>query len=232
MMDGETIEAQDNTDASEEPQSDGNLLTDTAAPTEDAEEAEDHLDGDDTEDTEGDDDGSGEEGESDDQNEGAPEEYADFDLPEGFEGLDESLLSEAAPLFKENGLSQAEAQKFIDLYSNTLKGQNEAALQAFTEVNNKNKEAIEKHSEYGGDNLKTSLTDTARAIDVVMGERAPEFRDLLNQTGLGNHPLMFELLTKVGKSVNEDGFVEGGKANTTKSMAETMYGKDGTGVKA
>ena len=40
----------------------------------------------------------------------APETYADFTLPEGVE-LDTALLTDAAPLFKELGLTQEQAQK-------------------------------------------------------------------------------------------------------------------------
>lgn len=231
MSDEGTTEGQDNTAPDEA--SEGNLVTQSPEPTEDGDEEQESPDQAGTEtDSEGDDDGSDEgEGEGDDQNEEAPE-YDDFNLPEGFEALDETLLAEAAPLFKENGLSQEEAQKFVDLYANAIKQQNEASLQAFTELNNKNKEAIENHPEFGGDKLEESSVDCARAIDVVMGDKAKEFRDLVNQTGLGNHPLMFELLTKVGKSINEDGIVDGRKAGTRPDAATVMYGKDGRGKAA
>jgi hypothetical protein len=228
MTDEATTEGQDNTEASTEAQSEENLLTSGSTPTDDDSKTDDNPDGaedDADEKTDG-------EGDSDDQKEDAPEEYSDFNLPEGFETLDETMLKEAAPLFKEAGLSQEQAQQFVDLYANSIKSQSESTSKAFTDVNNENKKAIMEHAEFGGNELKSSLVHTARAIDVVMGDNAKDFKDLLDQSGLGNHPLMFELLTKVGKSIKEDGIVDGQKTSPKKDQATIMYGKDGTGVKA
>ena len=47
--------------------------------------------------------------------EGAPETYADFELPEGFT-MDDSRKGDATALFKELNLTQAQAQKAISLY--------------------------------------------------------------------------------------------------------------------
>jgi len=44
-----------------------------------------------------------------------PEKY-EFKIPDGME-MDSELLKEAEPMFKELGLSQAKAQKVIDLYA-------------------------------------------------------------------------------------------------------------------
>jgi hypothetical protein len=227
MTDEATTEGQADTEASTEAQSEENLLTSGSPPTDDDLKTEDNPDG-----TEGEaDEKTDGEGDSDDQKEDAPEEYSDFNLPEGFEALDENMLKEAAPLFKEAGLSQEQAQKFVDLYANTIKSQSESTSTAFTDVNNANKKAIMEHAEFGGNELKASLVHTARAIDEVMGDNAKDFKDLLDQSGLGNHPLMFELLTKVGKSIKEDGIVDGQKAVPKKDQATIMYGEDGTGVK-
>ena len=42
-----------------------------------------------------------------------PDEYADFSMPEGIQ-LDETMLAEALPVFKELELTQTQAQKLVD----------------------------------------------------------------------------------------------------------------------
>jgi hypothetical protein len=87
---------------------DNSLLTDSESSDADSNTDSDASSSDSTEgNTEGDkaDDGG--------QN-GAPEAYADFDLPEGVT-MDEALLESALPLFKELKLTQDQAQKLINL---------------------------------------------------------------------------------------------------------------------
>jgi hypothetical protein len=228
MSDEQTMSQGNTNGEAVTPSEEGGLLTQATDTTKVASE-EEALDPTETK-TAGEDDGSGEkvEGEGDDQNE-TPEEYKDFNLPEGFEALDETLLADAIPLFKESGLSKEQAQKYIDIYAKTIQSQSETRSQAFTDLNNNNIKAIKEHPTLGGSNLDGSLVHVARAIDAVMGKNAAVFRDMLDQTGLGNQPMMFELLAKVGKSVGEDGNVTGGKTSVKTSQAEVMYGKDGTG---
>lgn len=160
--------------------------------------------------------------------EGAPENYAEFKIPEGFETLDKDLLAQATPLFKERGLNQDQAQEFVDLFANRMKSQSDDQVTAFTELNNSNIKACKAHPEFGGDKLLDSQVKCAHAID-LMGDNAGEFREMLNQTGLGNNPLLFEFFAKIGGSMTEDGIVDGRKAIGARDIATEMYGKDGMG---
>jgi len=171
------------------------------------------------------------EGDEGQKDQGAPEEYAEFKVPEGFEHLDKDLLEKAAPLFKESGLSQDKAQEFVNMFADSIKGQTESNVAAFTELNETNKKACQDHKEFGGDNLDGSVVKCAKAMG-IMGDREGEFREMLDQTGLGNNPLMFELLSRIGGSMTEDGIVDGGKVSAKKDVAKSMYGEDGTGKKA
>ncbi len=54
-----------------------------------------------------------------------PDTYADFVMPEGVE-LDSALLTEAAPLFKELGLTQDQAQKLVDFQAKQVQASSES----------------------------------------------------------------------------------------------------------
>ena len=47
--------------------------------------------------------------------------FEDFNIPDGFE-MDKNLLDSATKMFADSGLSQEQAQKFIDLYTDSVKG--------------------------------------------------------------------------------------------------------------
>mgnify|MGYP000315256017 CR=1 FL=1 len=63
---------------------------------------------------------------------GAPETYADFDLP-GEMTLDEAMLTEASPVFKELGLSQIQAQSLVNFYANNLQAKSSANSESYNQ---------------------------------------------------------------------------------------------------
>src|SRR5215471_21036533 len=56
---------------------------------------------------------------------GAPEKYSDFTPPEGFD-LNEEAMAKAEPIFRELGLTQAQAQRMVDFYAEISKSSAEA----------------------------------------------------------------------------------------------------------
>lgn len=227
MTDDSKTPADDNTNAAADAQSDKGTIVATEPDTTDAgDEGQKNPAGD----AEATPKGDKAEADKGQKYEGAPEDYVDFKIPEGFENLDKDLLAKATPLFKENGMSQEKAQEFVDLFADRIKSQTDSRVAAFTEVNETNKKACENHADFGGEKLKDSVVKCARAIDELMGDNAPAFREWLDSTGAGNNPFMFELLTKVGHSMTEDGMVDGDKVLPRKDIATQMYGDDGLGV--
>ena len=53
-------------------------------------------------------------------------EYGDFEVPEGFEKLDESLMAEFLPIAKESKLPKEAVQKLINMHGSTIKSVIEA----------------------------------------------------------------------------------------------------------
>ena len=165
-------------------------------------------------------DDAGEEGDKDeDEPKGAPEEYEDFAAPEGVE-LDAEVLGDFKALGKELNLPQAEAQKVVDL---GLKLQGKwAADQAerFQATRDEWTAETKADPEIGGDKLTESLASAKKVLDSF---GTPALRELLNDSGLGNHPEFVRAFAKVGKAISEDTFVGVEKEGGTKSAAKTLY---------
>lgn len=165
------------------------------------------------------DDGEDKDAKDADKDEGAPEAYEAFKLPEGVE-LDEAMLEKATPIFKEMGLSQEKAQQFIDLYTDVRMAEATKEAEAFAEVHKNWVQTVKK--QFGdGDTLKANMTFAGKAIDKFGG---PKLREMFNETGIGNNPVMVEFMVNLGKMIGEDGVTPNGDAGGgDKDRAEIMY---------
>lgn len=163
-----------------------------------------------------------------DQDEGAntaPDEYESFTLPDGF-SVDDAALDKITPVFKELGLNQDQAQSLVTAYSELQTTSQEAQAEAWGQTLKSWENTVRNHETLGGDKLEASLSDAARAIDTVFGDEADQFRQFLNESGMGNHPYMFELLVKVGKGMSEDGYAQAagdGAEASPDEIAEKHY---------
>ena len=61
-------------------------------------------------------------------------------------------------------------------------------------------------TEIGGDRLQENLGVARKALEMF---GTPELRDVLNMTGLGNHPEIIRAFYRAGKAISEDAFVSG-----------------------
>lgn len=157
------------------------------------------------------------------QPQGAPEKYADFKLPEGLT-LDAKTLDGFKAIAKEAGLSQEAAQKFVDFETSLVKAGNEAAQAAWQEQ--VAKWETESREAFGADWQK-QFGIASKAVERF---GSPALRQLLNESGLGNHPEVVKFFAKVGGRISEDQPVEGRRAGgeavpTAKLMFPTMEKK-------
>ena len=139
--------------------------------------------------------------------------YEDFTVPEGFGEVTE----EAKSLFKDSSLSQEDAQKFVDYGSKIQKDTIDAM-----------KSEQEKQSKAWADEVDKDLkAELPGAIDFVTKHTSKEFVSFLNETGLGNHPEMVRMMSKMSKATSEDSLstapsTAGEKAELTN--AQVLYG--------
>ncbi|MGE5151052.1 MAG: hypothetical protein ACM3II_13095 [Rhodospirillaceae bacterium] len=148
--------------------------------------------------------------------------YGEFKLPEGVTADTESLKP-ATELFAETGLSQDQAQKFIDLAMARETAAAHKSVQAFVDLQNQWVSEIKADPDIGGDRLKASLASANRAIDRL---DVPGLREALNFTGAGNHPAIVKAFVRLGQMIAEDRFRPGAqlaRPQVPRSPAEVIY---------
>lgn len=147
--------------------------------------------------------------------------YGEFRLPEGATA-DPDSLKPATELFAETGLSQEQAQKFIDLAMARETAAAHRGVQAFVDLQNQWVSEIKADPDIGGDKLKASLASAGRAIDRL---NIPGLREALNFTGAGNHPAVVKAFVRLGQMISEDRFRPGHPAQpeVPRSPAEVIY---------
>lgn len=124
-----------------------------------------------------------------------PEQYSQFNLPEGFT-LEGDRLGAATQFFKAKGWTQEQAQEAIDLYT-SMAGEDAAALQQAMEAQRLQQVeqwGIDAKQQLGGKYDETvSLATTA-----VKAINDPELTKAFNELGWGNHPTMIKAFAFFG----------------------------------
>lgn len=153
---------------------------------------------------------------------GAPEDYADFTLPDGIE-IDADVMTEFKGLAKELGISQEAAQKLIDLQSSMESKRAESLQQMVADQSQQWADQVKSDPEIGGEHYDKSVQLAVKTIETF---GSPELRTLLNDSGLGNHPELVKFCHRIGKAISEDTLVMGGNQAPAKlTPEEIMYGK-------
>lgn len=145
----------------------------------------------------------------------APEAYEDFTLPEGMD-MDADVLGEFKNLAKELNIPQAKAQQLIDFQTQLATKQAEQYQAAVTKQSQDWAASIKNDPEIGGENYDKSV---ASAIKVIQSFGDPALTELLNTSGLGNHPALFKFCHRISAAISEDKFVlPGSQTNAPKEM--------------
>lgn len=67
------------------------------------------------------------------------------------------------------------------------------------------RDEVVNDKEIGGPALQENLSYAAKVLDTF----APDLRQVLNDTGMGNHPAFVKAFVKIGKAISEDRLVGG-----------------------
>lgn len=147
--------------------------------------------------------------------------YGAFKLPDGTT-VDGESMAQATELFKEAGLPQEQAQKFIDLALSREQAAATRGVQAFVDLQTKWVSEIKADPEIGGARFEASMASAGRAIDRL---GVPGLREALNLTGAGNNPAIVKAFVRLGQMVSEDRFMPGRNAAPAvpRSAAEVIY---------
>ena len=152
--------------------------------------------------------------------EGAPEVY-EFKAAEG-QTFDPEFVKSYSEVARELNLTQEAAQTMIDKVGPVLAQQQAAQI---AQVRNDWAEASKVDAEFGGTKFNENLAIAKQSIDKFA---TPEFKKMLDDTGLGNHPEWIRYCYRVSKAFSPDNFEgghkEGGAApNDFNSMASKLY---------
>ncbi len=150
-----------------------------------------------------------------DKPEGAPEQYAEFALPEGFQ-VDTAVMDEFKGLAKELNLPQETAQKLVDLQAKVETARAEAFSQQVTDWKN----TCRNDKEYGGKDFEANAAVANKAL-VEYG--SPELVKMLQETQLGNHPEMVRAFYKIGKALEEGGSKRASASASGKMKMTDIY---------
>lgn len=140
-----------------------------------------------------------------------------FEMPEGID-LDKAGVDEFTAIAKELKLPKDAADKLVGLEVKRL----QKAQQDHVTLVESWAEQVKVDQEIGGDKLAENLAVARKAVDAF---GSPGLKDLLNSTGLGNHPEVVKAFFKAGKAISEDGFVRGApKSPATESdLAKSLF---------
>lgn len=145
---------------------------------------------------------------------GAPEKYADFAAPDGYT-LDAKLIETAAPIFKELGLTQDQAQKLVSLQAQQMIEAAKAPQAAYEAMRQewRNKVSgdaeIKAYATEGKTGTDAVKVDIGRALATLPPDVANEFKAAMDVTGAGDHPAFVKAIWKLSQSVIEGKPVSG-----------------------
>lgn len=138
--------------------------------------------------------------------------------PEGIQ-LDQEALDEFTKIVKDKDLSPSErAQKLADL---AVKREADR-VKAFQDTVQTWADTVAK------DEVLGKPENQAAARKVVEDFGTPELKDLLNSTGMGNHPEVVRFVLKVAQAMSEDTIVRArgnAAAGTPRPAAAVLYDK-------
>ncbi len=163
----------------------------------------------------------------------APETYdtAAFTMPEGVE-FDVEGFGAVEPVLREMNLTQEKAGLLMSAYAEKIV----PMIQARTIEQFDNNAAELKANlardlladpEVGGKKFEESKAMAAKAIAhaIPNAEQRSEFSTFLNESGLGNHPLLMRLVAGYGRALSEASTLTSAAQITPLSNAEVFYGK-------
>ena len=142
----------------------------------------------------------GNESEAQDSVLGSPESYELKAQTEDFV-IDDVVGQAFKDIAKELDLSNAAAQKVVDKVGPVLAQRQQEQLQT---ARNMWGEQSQADKEFGGEQLAENLSVAGKALDAFA---TPELRELLQQSGLGNHPEVIRFMVRTGKAIDTDKYV-------------------------
>lgn len=154
-----------------------------------------------------------------------PEKY-EIKLPEG-SPLDASHIEKIASYAKERGLSNEDAQALLDRESSAVATYVDVQKNLLKEKSEGWITEMSKDKEIGGEAFTKNVEVANQVVDKYF---TPEFKKILNETGLGNHPELLRGLYRIGKASAPDSLVQPKSQNGgARKIEDVFYGQSNKG---
>ena len=164
---------------------------------------------------------------------GAPEAY-DVKAPEGMP-FDKEVFDAVAEDFKAMDLSNDAAQRVVDLYAGKVlpllksraeAGAEAAQLERAAQIRKTWADEARADPEIGGANFEQTVDACAQVWDRFGIKKGEGVRQLLDESGLGNHPDILRFLSRVSKGTGEGQFVPSdGAGADNRPIWDRIYGQ-------
>lgn len=150
-----------------------------------------------------------------------PDTY-EFKAAEGAQ-VDTKLAGEVGTLAKELGLSQEAAQKLYERDAGRIAAlQAEAKDQLLEASRTTWLEELKADKDLGGTKFVETAEIAKRAVETF---GTPALKQILNETGLGNHPELVRTFAKIGRLLADDTLTPPGPPSGTKPrLADRLFG--------
>lgn len=142
-------------------------------------------------------------------------------LPEGFES-DEPAMGKFIDVLNDTKLTPAaRAQALIDLQAEVMRGASERASQAYTDMQEQWRNAVQTDKDIGGEKLQPALGRISQLIDTY--PNAVALREALDSTGAGNNPEVIKFLHQIAGRLAEGSPAPAVSSPPKGSVAERMF---------
>lgn len=149
-----------------------------------------------------------------------PEDYS-LDLPQGGNPDLAQYEAQTKALAKELGLSKEAAQKIVQRDLAMKEEGERRILEVVEQQRHAWAEQTKADTEVGGSNLERSIGDARAVLDKFA---TPAFKKEITESGYGNNVELIRLLSRIGKVMREDGFVQAREpARDSRKIADLMY---------
>lgn len=147
---------------------------------------------------------------------GAPEKY-EFKAVDGVT-FDDAVIGAFSEVARDLNLTQEAAQKVLDRMGPVIASRQAERIAA---VRTAWVESAKADKEFGGDKFPENIGIAKKALEAF---GSPKLRELLDDSGMGDHPEVIRAFYRVGKAMSEDGIVTG-KTPSMKSVTDVLYDK-------
>lgn len=149
-----------------------------------------------------------------------PDKY-EFKLADGASALYDKHIEEVSAFAKEHKMSMEEAQAVFDHEHKVAASFVEGQRKSLSEQSVAWVDQLRSDKEFGGANFAQNAELAKRGLSFCAD---PELKKVLDETGLGNHPLLVKAFWKVGKALGDDKFVTpGATPSKPRTHEETMF---------